>query len=122
MKPSLLIIGHGSKSPEAAKVFNNMVDLVRQKNRFDFVEGAHMSLSQPGIDESVASLARRNVKKIIIMPYFLYEGMHLKHDIPKIMSALEERYSEIEFIIAKPIGFDPILADIIIKRAYEVEV
>ena len=54
---------------------------------------------------------------IIIAPYFLYEGMHIKHDIPEIIGALSEKYREIRFTIARPIGFEPVMAEIILKRA-----
>ena len=117
MKKSLLVIGHGSRSPEATEIFSRIVSLVREKGGYDFVEGAHMSLTRPNIDEAVDILARKNVKEIVVMPYFLYNGVHIKHDIPEIIGEIASRYPDIEIRLAEPIGFDPVMADLIIQRA-----
>lgn len=117
MKKSLLVIGHGSRSAEATEIFSRIVSLVREKSGFDFVEGAHMSLTRPNIDEAVDSLAKKDVTEIVVMPYFLYNGMHIKHDIPEIIGEISARYPDIEIRLAQPIGFDPVMADLIIRRA-----
>lgn len=121
MKKALLIVGHGSRSEDAVAVFKQIVNEVRKKSSFSFVEGAHMELAVPGIRESVSLLADKQVKEITIAPYFLYEGMHLKKDIPEIISLLTEEYPGIDFRIAKPIGFEPLMADIILKRVSEID-
>ncbi len=119
MKKALLIVGHGSKSGDAVKVFEQIVDLVKSRSGFDAVAGAYMELSQPGISETVDYLAQEGAGIIIIAPYFLYEGMHIKRDIPDIIAGMLRKYPDIEFRLAKPIGFEPVLADIILNRAEE---
>ncbi len=121
MERGLLIVGHGSRSADAVDVFRRIVDDVRKKCSFEFVEGAHMELAEPGIEETVKLLADKKVKEIIIAPYFLYEGMHLKKDIPDIISKLVEEYPDIDFKMAKPIGFEPLMADLLLKRVSEIE-
>jgi len=117
MKKAMLVVGHGSRSDEAGKVFDEIIRLVKEKSGYDLVAGAHMELSEPTIERAVEILATENPSVIIIAPYFLYEGMHIKKDIPDIISALSKKYEKITFRIAKPIGFEPVLADIMIRRA-----
>jgi sirohydrochlorin ferrochelatase len=119
MKTALLVVGHGSKSKDAVAVFNRIIEEIRGKSSFDFVEGAHMELSSPGINETVDNLVSKGASTIIIGPYFLYEGMHIKRDIPDIISGMSKKYPDIIFTLAKPIGFEPVLADIILKRAQD---
>ena len=38
MKKSLLIVGHGSKSADAVKAFDQIINVVREKSKFDHVE------------------------------------------------------------------------------------
>ncbi len=121
MKRGLLVVGHGSRSADAVAVFRQIVDEIRNKSRFGIVMGAHMELAEPGINETVKILADQNVNEIIIAPYFLYEGIHLKKDIPEIISQLASEYPDIEFRMAKPIGFEPLMADIILKRVSEID-
>ena len=119
MKRSLLIVGHGSKSEDAVDVFNRIIDLAREISDYDFVEGAHMELAEPDVERVVHELNQRNTTEIIIAPYFLYEGMHIKRDIPAIIETLSREYPHIDFKLSKPIGYEPVLADIILKRAQE---
>lgn len=121
MKRSLLVIGHGSRSSEALEIFSRIVDMVREKGEFDFVEGAHMSLAEPDINQAIDTLVGRDVKEIIVVPYFLYAGMHIKHDIPEIIGRIAARYPDIAIRVAGPIGVDPLMADLILHRAMSAE-
>jgi sirohydrochlorin cobaltochelatase len=121
MKKALLIVGHGSKSKDAVEIFEKIINLVKQKANYEFVFGAHMELAVPSIEKTVAELTKNSVKEIIIIPYFLYEGNHIKFDIPKIIEKLKLDYPDVKFKFGKPIGFEPVLADILIKRAAEAE-
>ncbi len=119
MKKAMLIVGHGSKSESAVDAFNKMIDHVRSRCAYDIVAGAHMELAEPTIEKAVEDLTALKPDEIVITPYFLYEGMHIKRDIPEIVGKLSKKYSAITFRIAKPIGFEPVLADILIQRADE---
>jgi sirohydrochlorin ferrochelatase len=122
MEKALLIVGHGSKSKEAVAIFEKIVKTVKDKSNYNFVFGAHMELASPDIEETVKIIAGKNISQIIIIPYFLYEGNHIKHDIPEIIEKLKIQYPNIIFKFGKPIGFEPVLADILIKRAQEADV
>lgn len=121
MKTAMLIVGHGSKSRDAVNAFEKLVALIKEKNRYEIVAGAHMELAEPGIIETVDEIAKQDPEMIIIAPYFLYEGMHIKKDIPEMIEDMRKKYPRIKFKFAKPIGFEPMLADIILKRAAEAE-
>lgn len=120
MLKGLLIVGHGSRSENAVAAFSQVVDEVRSRGVFGIVEGAHMELAEPGIEDAARSLYEHGVREVVVAPYFLYEGMHLKKDIPELILVLSEKYPDMNFRIARPIGFEPVLADILIKRAGEV--
>ena len=117
---ALLIIGHGSRSVDAVQDFNRIVECVREKSEFKTVVGAHMELAEPSIEDTAKQLHEAGISKVIVAPYFLFHGNHIKQDIPEILDKVREQYPEMEFLMAKPIGFEPVLADILIKRAGEV--
>lgn len=123
MKKGLLIVGHGSRSNEAQKTFEEVVELVRNrvdKEKYTVVEGAHMEICKPNIPEVVEKIVERNVEEIMVVPYFLYKGMHIKKDIPKTIEKLSEQYKRVNFKLGRPIGVEPLLADILISRADEI--
>ncbi len=117
MNRAFLIIGHGSRAIEARQIFEQVVQFVRESVTDVLVEGAHMELCNPSIPEVVEILAKKDVKEITLIPYFLYKGIHLQEDIPQIVHELSDKYSSIQFKMAEPIGAEPILAKILLNRA-----
>lgn len=115
----ILIIGHGSKSADAVSQFEQIVELVRSKTAVKCVEGAHMEMAEPGIPEMVAKMVAFGVTEIVAVPYFLYLGIHIKEDIPEILLTQKNIYPQVSFTFAKPIGVEPLLADILVKRYEE---
>ncbi len=120
MKKAVLIVGHGSRSKAAQNIFTEIVEMVKAKMSDQLVEGAHMELCEPSIEATVALLAEQGVDSIAIVPYFLYEGIHIREDIPEIIQTLSEQYPHIEFKFGRPIGAESLLADILVQRALEI--
>lgn len=52
-------------------------------------------------------------------PFFLGKGEHAETDIPKLVKEAEKSYDDIECIVSDPLGLDPTLIDIIMKRVDE---
>ncbi|RBP41565.1 sirohydrochlorin chelatase [Garciella nitratireducens] len=121
MEKGLLIVGHGSRSLEAQSTFERVVNTVRQKVSYPIVEGASMEFSQPNIPASVKKMVECGIDEILIIPYFLYEGIHIKEDIPRIIRELSDIYKNITFKMGQPIGLDPLLPELIVKRVSEME-
>ncbi len=111
----ILVIGHGSRSKDAYDTFYKIVDSLKVKTGEE-VEGCFMEISPPYIPEIIDKMYEKGVSSITILPYFLYEGIHIKEDIPEILERVRSKYPEIEFKIAKPLGYHDLLIDILIER------
>jgi Uncharacterized conserved protein len=120
-KKAILIVGHGSKSAAAVKDFEGIVECVRAKGEYEKVLGAHMELASPSIQETVDELYAEQYREIIVVPYFLYEGNHIRFDIPEILQEIQKKYPDLTFKFARHIGVEPSMADILIRRAKEME-
>ena len=121
MKNAMIIIAHGSRSNDFVITFNKIVNSIKQLNNdFNFIKSASMEINKPTLEEVVLKLANQDVKNIVIVPYFLFKGIHLKKDISNKISKLEELYKEIEFKFAEPLGFDETIVNLLLKRAKEV--
>ncbi len=114
---ALLVVGHGSKSKEANEQMLQVVDLTAQKSDFGAVKGAFMELAEPSIEVVLKELYDANFRKITVLPYFLYNGMHIREDIPEILNKEKANYPDLEIDFAKPIGYEPLIADILLNRA-----
>src|SRR5699024_10742619 len=103
VKRGILIIGHGSRSLDAQRTFEKVIDMVRQKVSHRVVEGANMELAQPDIPTAVKKMIEKDIKEIFIVPYFLYAGIHIKEDIPEIVESLSQEYNSVTFRMGRPI-------------------
>ncbi len=110
-----IVVGHGSRSAEAVHNFEAIVKMVSDKLGSN-VYGAHMELAAPSIEETVGQLWSEGVREFLIIPYFLYQGNHIKHDIPEILAQLQAAYPGLRYTMGQHIGEEPLMADIIIKR------
>ena len=121
MKNAMVIIAHGSRSEDFVLTFKDIVDAIKLSNEnFDIIEAASMEINKPSIEEVVEDLYNQNVNNIVIVPYFLFKGVHLKRDISDKISVLSEIYKDVEFKFAEPLGFDETIVKLLIKRAKEV--
>jgi len=118
---AVIIVGHGSKSADAVNDFELIVKSLQEKKKDAKVRGAHMELAEPSIQEVVKNLHAEGVTQFTLVPYFLYNGLHIKEDIPEIIEELKQEYADTTFVFGKPIGFDPLMTDILLKRVEEAQ-
>ena len=56
---------------------------------------------------------------MVVVPYFLVPGKFVRVDLPAQIASARERWPDMEFVIAPPIGFDEALADALLDLAAE---
>jgi sirohydrochlorin cobaltochelatase len=76
-----------------------------------------MEISEPFIPETIANMYSKGIKEITILPYFLYNGIHIKEDIPEILLTEKSKYADLRIYVAQPIGYHDALIDILKERA-----
>jgi sirohydrochlorin ferrochelatase len=118
---ALLLIAHGSRQEEANADLYHLVGQLRATGRYDLVEAAFLELAEPDIDEGAARCVARGAGRVILVPYFLSAGVHVRRDLAEARRRLAERYPDVEFRLAEPLGRHPLLAQIVSERAQEGE-
>ncbi len=83
------------------------------------VDWAAQSFNHPSLKEAVELQAQQGIKRVLIMPFFLFDGKHSKEDIPESIERLKTCYPDIEFSLTSILGTDTLLADLVIKRIQE---
>ncbi len=115
----VLIIGHGSKDPNAQLSIKYVVDGLRSTYRN--VSHCFLEIEQPNILEGVLKCEKENPQVLVIVFYFLHEGAHVKRDIYEDLNPVLEKSKLNKVLITKHIGTDEKMIDLIIERAKEVE-
>ncbi|MEG1501512.1 MAG: CbiX/SirB N-terminal domain-containing protein, partial [Clostridiales bacterium] len=57
---------------------------------------------------------------IIVLPLFLYTGMHIKKDIPSMLEGYQKDEPRLKFTMARPMEDDDLIVDIMVKRYEEL--
>jgi precorrin-8X/cobalt-precorrin-8 methylmutase len=115
----ILVIGHGSSDKNARDALLYTVSSLKPFYRrvaFCFLE-----LDTPNIDEGIKNVLQDNPKIILLMPYFLHKGAHIKRDVINDVNSALEKYSFKNVFMAKHLGVDEKLVDLVIERTREVE-
>jgi sirohydrochlorin ferrochelatase len=121
LRTGLVILGHGSKAPEATETLAAVTAMIREKVIYDRVEYASLQLSEPLMPAVIKQLVAAGMERIIVIPFLIAVGQHVKTDIPEELAALRAEYPGVEMHLGSPLGADPRLAEIVIDRVNEME-
>ncbi len=113
---AVILLGHGSRADKANEEFASVVDNLAARLDYQYVTGAAMELTEPTLATKVDELVEKGIEKIIILPLFLFPGIHVQNDIPAMVGQLREKYSQVEFKMGDVIGDDERLVDILQDR------
>jgi sirohydrochlorin ferrochelatase len=114
---ALVVIAHGSREPDANADAVYLAREVEKRGVYAFVEAAYLELAEPTIEQAVETCIRRGAKRIILVPYFLAAGVHVRRDLTEITRHLSIDHPGSAFGLAEPLGRHPALVDIVIERA-----
>jgi sirohydrochlorin ferrochelatase len=117
---AVIILNHGTRHKQAQKDFADFILNIRNSLPNNRVEQASMKMSKPNLPEVVEKLYKENVRKIAVVPFFLFSGMHLSKDIPRMLEELKNNYENLEIVQGRPLVPDECLQDIVIDRIKEV--
>lgn len=113
-KTGVIILGHGSKVKAANATIPKVIRELKKKRGIDIVEPAYLQLCKPSLCYAIKKVTGLGCKKIIIVPFFLFIGNHVKRDIPKLIAQESRLYKDVEFVYARNLGQDPRLSDIVL--------
>jgi sirohydrochlorin ferrochelatase len=118
VKTALLLIAHGSREAEANADLYHVVDGLRRRG-FGLVEASFLELAEPGIEEGGGRCVAQGAERVILVPYFLSAGVHVRRDLTAARDRLAARHPAVEFRLAEPLGRHPLLLDVVMERARE---
>ena len=78
-----------------------------------------MSGAGPQLGETIDRCVGEGVGRILVVPYFLHVGIHLREDIPAMLREKLEQHPSVRITLGKNLGFDETLADLVWKRIEE---
>jgi len=121
----IIILGHGSRAiaSEANMMLYDVVEMYKKLTSRELVVPAWMNRESglPDLQQAIAQLVEKGAKAIIIAPWFLTNGLHIKEDIPAEIKQAQSKYSFLNIKLARPLGVDRRMVEVLAERVAEVE-
>jgi sirohydrochlorin ferrochelatase len=118
---ALLLIAHGSRRAEANADLEFVATEMRMRGRYPIVQVSYLELAEPSISDGGAMCVDNGAAEVVMLPYFLSPGVHVRDDMAKIRAELADRFPGVRFRLAEPLGRHPLLLDVVEQRALEAE-
>jgi len=112
---AVLLIDHGSRRDAANQIVVAVAATVRETHG-GIVEHAHMELAPPSIADGVTACVEAGATELVAVPYFLGPGRHVTEDVPRLVADACRAHG-LPFTIAEPFGADPLIAELVARRA-----
>lgn len=74
--------------------------------------------AKPTLGEAVGRLAAAGASDVVVIPYFLTLGVHLRRDLPKLVEDLSREHN-LNIRVAPPLDGHPYLSRMLVDRARE---
>ena len=118
-KTAILLMAHGSRIAAAKEAADQLAEMIRATGRYEIVEVAFREMHPPDIQTAIDRCVAQGAERILLMPYFLFVGAHVREDLPAEMTLAQQRYPHLEFAMGNHLGAHPKLAEIMLERISE---
>ena len=115
---ALLLIAHGSRHAEANADLQHVAAGLRARG-YAIVEPSYLELAEPTIENGGVRCVEQGAGRVILVPYFLSAGVHVRRDLSAACERLATRFPEVEFRLAEALGPHPLLLDVVAERVRE---
>lgn len=114
----IILLGHGSRR---GKDTDLGLEEIRRRLQIRFNNGqkvrmAGLEFTPPSLEEAVLKLAGEGSRDILVMPFFLFCGKHLKEEIPRDIERIMPFVPQVSLRLTGNLGLDSRLLDMVEER------
>jgi sirohydrochlorin ferrochelatase len=120
-RTAVLLIAHGSRHASANDDLRALVDRIAGEGGYAIVEPSFLELAEPTIAEAAERCVAQKAQRVLMIPYFLSAGVHLKRDLAAARAELAKQYPKVEFRLGAPLGPHPLLEALVLERIRQLE-
>jgi sirohydrochlorin ferrochelatase len=118
---AILLIAHGSREPSANDDLRELATRLASLGTYPIVEACFLELAEPDIGTGGDRCVARGADRVLMIPYFLSAGVHLRRDLAAARVELSEAHPDVDFELAPPLGPHPLLDELVATRIRELE-
>lgn len=115
-KTAIVLFAHGSRVEAANEGVRVLAKQVQDSGGFTRVRAAFLELGQPDLKGAIAEAVESGLQRIIVVPYFLTLGMHLRRDLPELLAREKEAHPGVEIIVSESLEGHPAMPSLVADR------
>ena len=112
----VILFAHGSRVEQANEGVREVAARVQSAAGVECVRAAFLEGGQPDLRRAIADAAEAGARRIIIAPYFLTMGVHLRRDLPALLAREREARPGIELIVSESLEGHPAMPSLMADR------
>ncbi|HZW30075.1 MAG TPA: CbiX/SirB N-terminal domain-containing protein [Isosphaeraceae bacterium] len=118
---AVLLIAHGSRERSANADLHELAARLAAAEEYPIVQACFLELAEPDIPTGGDRCVARGATRVLMIPYFLSAGVHLRRDLTAARDELSRRHPKVEFRLGSPLGPHPLLDSLVAARIRELE-
>lgn len=112
-----VVFAHGSSVESANDAVREVTAQLKGRAGFEIVETAFLEGGTPDLRGAVELLLSRGVESVVVVPYFLTFGLHLRRDLPRLIKEIESSHPRLSIAVTPPLDGHPAMIDAMADRA-----
>jgi precorrin-8X/cobalt-precorrin-8 methylmutase len=114
----LVVVGRGTTDPDANSEVSKLARMLEEGLGFGASYVCYAGTAEPGLAEGLRRAARLGCERVVVFPYFLFDGVLVKR-IYAAADELQARHPELEVLKAGYLGAHEDVAAVFLERAKE---
>ncbi len=91
-------------------------------NEFDHIECAFLEMAEPSIEAGLQLCIAQGANEIVVIPYFLAAGRHVRSDIPEQVERVKKQFPGIDIRMTEHIGANNGMAQFLLAHVSATQV
>jgi sirohydrochlorin ferrochelatase len=114
-----IVFAHGSSVESANQAVRDVTRELSRCAGMEIAEAAFLEGGQPDLAGAVQKLADRDIRHMVVIPYFLTLGLHLRRDLPRLVESVKRSHPGVHIEVREPLDGHPALIAALLDRAQE---
>ncbi|MDH7499750.1 MAG: CbiX/SirB N-terminal domain-containing protein [candidate division NC10 bacterium] len=114
-----ILLAHGSRSRHVEEGLEEIASQVREGLGGGRVILAFLQFNRPNLSEAIDQAVAEGLARLIVVPFFLASGIHVRKDIPEELEQARLRHPGVEILLSRPLLPDRRIAAILLDRIRE---
>ena len=116
----IVLFAHGSSVEEANHGVRELAQKVEAAGLYQYVRAAFPKQSRPDLSRAVQEAIAAGIYRVIVVPYFLTMGIHLRRDLSQLVAAAKRTHPDVEIEVGQSLEGHPLMPSIVLGRVQEV--